>query len=582
MRNKLLLTGVLSLFFLPAARGGAIPNAEAAPSKPDWCGSYAAKDDQKAKWVDGYIKSEGWSDRVRNYVALGACDKADDAARQAQVDGWRSQYMAHFGTTARDFSEMAALYMNKDEVEKQRKAFCGTLRTGRGQPESVAKVDQDIGAVLHCGVGSVPDADAALVWWVDRPTSSEITRALYVNGVLERTLGSSTRRRDGELYYGLLDSVDIKGLDRARLDAELNQARFTPFVRTTLRETHGRAKVLSKVYAEFLQSEGAKSADVKKIFADAPEAGAREWNALYQSHKEQFEAAFDLEEKFDVNPAAQKGCSVKLRGYLTAYLAEKKVTTAELAHAISTDPLGYQLMTNLAKCDAVEGNAMAAGFERSEVFGVGNGARLLRGPRIAAYYAAMDAYADAQSKQRPVPFGTPPSLGPSPRTRVDAIVAASDGKPASGGIRYGVVGKLTPSDASVLVTFAKNAQKVYDVQCVEDRSRIAGISSDGKFEYSTYCKPLPTFKMVDRTEQPINVPKALAGSLTVGRTLEFVSDDATKQGFPARVFADKEKKVLVSYVGVPITANASVASAAPTSEAAPAGKSKAKSTKKKK
>ncbi len=546
----------------PAAVTLAPRTAEGAAARPDWCGAYKSVDDTKAKWVDGYIKSEHWSVRVRNYIGASACDKPDDPMRQALVETWRSQFLAENGGTAKDFSEMIALHMNKDEVERQRKESCDALR-GEGSAESKRAVASSLAYVFDCPTTPTPDADD-LLWWTDKPNAPELVKTLLVRSCISTSDDFGLKYKSGALCLGTT-------IDRARLDAEINVPRFNVFARTRLREAFGQAKLLMDGWIQRTQAAGKQNPDMQKIFVDAPAAGARAWQATYQGHKEALDLAFDLEEKLDVSAAAQKGCSARVRGLLAAYMQEKKPRTVEEARKVLADSVGYPLATNLMKCDVLDGAALETLALSADLYGTKN-VRKMRGPGFAAYWAALDAYTEAKSASRQLPINNLPDPGDyADRRAGEASSQALRGVDAGGGDMHGVVAALKPEGDNVKVTFKKEQIKVYDEACETDYRTITGFGTDGSARFATYCRTLSTFTMHVVSEDPVVIAKAFAGALVVGQKILFIANRTTspRAAFPTEVYADKEQKNLVAYLGIPLARSAAAPSASSAGDAKP-------------
>jgi hypothetical protein len=128
---------------------------------------------------------------------MGGCDKPDDSARQQQVDKWRSKYVARFGGTAKDFSEMLAVYINREDREKQQEAVCKTLKP-QGGPSATREIERALYKQLSCidALKQKYDEDPdVLLYWTDRPGASEIARAASTVDAYssDDTFGRSTR-----------------------------------------------------------------------------------------------------------------------------------------------------------------------------------------------------------------------------------------------------------------------------------------------------------------------------------------------------------------------------------------------------
>lgn len=540
--------------------------AEAAPGRPDWCGSYKPGEDNKAKWVDGYIQSEGWSERVRQYVAAGACDKPDDAARQKDVEKWRAQYLATFGGTARDFSEMAAVFLDRDQREKQQEAVCKSLKTS-GSETALAQSERVIAAQLRCSAS--PDS-AIVHYWADRPDASEILRAASI--VEEFSDDETFGRKYKSLALAIPEAASPERLDRAKLDAELAaNPRYNAYAKVRLRELQNKARR----YAEVWRATVNANPDVKKVLIDAPLEAVKAWESAYTAHKAAMDYAYESIAKIDADPSSAKGCSDKLRGYFSSYIAEKKPGSIDQAHALTNDYVGYKLLSALRLCEGVDGHAvasLAAGYELNRK----EAGRELRGPRAAAYYAAVDAFAALLKNKKELPFKSLPQFEAVEQKLVDKKLPTSTAR-YWGKHSTGIVSKVTAgADGTVKVTFKKEPVKNYETECFENRDSIRGFDENGKIEYGWVCRPSGKFTITMEGEAPVSIPKEHAGLVSPGRTLTFAVDDAGngRSAFPLEVFTRKDKKTLVGFLMAGVSADATAT--------APAKAPKAKSKKKKK
>src|SRR5262249_28863381 len=92
---------------------------------------------------------------------------------------------------------------------------------------------------------------------------------------------------------------------------------------------------------------------------------------------------------FDRDPNSIKGCSTKMRGYLTSYFGEKKPGTLDAARGALLDSVGYPITRMAMHCEAADGHDAAAHILHEAI--VHQAKRSHEGPRSAAYEGALDA-----------------------------------------------------------------------------------------------------------------------------------------------------------------------------------------------
>ncbi len=295
----------------------------------------------------------------------------------------------------------------------------------------------------------------------------------------------------------------------------------------------------------------------KEALVTAPQRGAAAWRAAADKHKDALARsdAFDQETRGTGNV---KGCEAPLRADFQAIFKKIKHDDIETIRAeLSDDPLAGLLLTRLAACMALDGDAGVGQM----LEWVSNGLRITTGPRMAAYYATIDALGALKKDQRPFRPNAIPQItrrdlhGESfhINTKMDGAVIARVDKKANG----------------TRVTFVQNKFKVMSQDC-QDGPKIDRILPDGHVEYRKVCHDAGLVT-VDQTPRPRFVPPAFTSGLRAGRLAVFsgidrreMSEDSDdddqkphrgkqheedKFDLPLVIYADKSTKHIVAFYG---------------------------------
>jgi hypothetical protein len=525
--------------------------AEAAPGKPDWCGTYKSTSDEKAKWVS--VTRDVWAVKNRNYMALGGCDKPDDPKRQELVEKWRQQYAKDFAGTPKDFSEMLAVYINTAETEKQHEQAC----TAVNSITDISKLHL-LKEELDCKADAFGGGPKKKDGWDDKPTSSVLYSALVVQKCLWGISMEADRVSSQDVLKAIPCYTDIQNLDRARLDQELNTPQFNPWAKAMIREAFGIAKLKSDLVAAKSKEAIASNANMKKVLVDGPEAGLKAWRDAYASHKEALDAASDLADKFDRDPNSIKGCSAKMRGFMSSYVAEKKPNTLEAVRTVLTDDVGFPISRALMRCEAADGHPQTSVMLYESI--IRHAKKAHEGPRAAANDGAVQALGT-------LPEDMASNLGHylhSPTPHV-AIPPSANNKVflAKGGLRAkmeaeeleGEIASLAPNKDGTLVTFKKVTRKDYEEKCADVvPHRLDYISDDGHVYWKQNCWKTGKFETITLSEAPFVAPSGYEGSLAVGQTLVFMAENSgtPRVGLPIRTYGDKDKNKIAGFLQMKI------------------------------
>jgi hypothetical protein len=153
--------------------------------------------------------------------------------------------------------------------------------------------------------------------------------------------------------------------------------------------------------------------------------------------------------------------------------------------------------------------------------------RGVRGPRRLAYYAIVDALAEAK-KDRPkmvldlanfLPNG---SILQGHFDEPGADLSFNGHLPPLGrGAAQGVVGAVVKVPEGEQVTFKKVIVRLPDVECVDDVHHPLRIADDGRIEYYRNCRSLGTFTNYDQTPSPIVISPLLDAGVKPGAFIQY-------------------------------------------------------------
>jgi len=213
---------------------------------------------------------------------------------------------------------------------------------------------------------------------------------------------------------------------------------------------------------------------------------------------------------------------------------------------MNAHPVAGLLFRRYQACVAGDGDKMAAA-QMMKIAGI----RVLRGPRAAAYYAALDALGKIRAdrakfsiKEKDLPFSRDDILARLTHELSRGIRNGYDLQ-----FEKGVVKSVKKAKDGLTVVFAQDKQKVWDQTCTQ-LQRIIMFANDGRPIYDQSC----TGKMItaDVSPSPINVPLDLADGVAPGKLVSFgVSNSAEQRiSMPLEVYADKQGKKLVAWYGL--------------------------------
>ena len=291
-------------------------------------------------------------------------------------------------------------------------------------------------------------------------------------------------------------------------------------------ETLGVMRARQKTYEAAVEKLTKGDEDYKAILRTAPKNAYAQWDKLFQQWKPEIERS-NAFEKLLSQPSrkALKGCSVEL--FKDGEKLVKSFKTSvykDLSDKIAADPVASVLLSRLALCFAVDKVWGGSGALKDLV----SQGREMRGPRSLAYFAIVDAIAEARKDW--------------PRLLLDLGNFFQQGGVLSGSTNFdlkdfdfnghaprewekteskGVVASTKKVEDGLQVVFKKVTLKYADYDCVDDTRHPLKINADGRIEYYRNCKATGTFSTQDMTPSTIVISPLLATGVKPGVFLQF-------------------------------------------------------------
>lgn len=543
------------------------PGVDQAPpasgARPAWCGPLT-----EAPYLGGLTSHLGsYYDDPKNkvYALVGAAEalcKNDTTqpviklATREIVQIW----MNLNGLSAADAVESLKITATKGARDAGQKQTCDNLKLDDevgGADRAFLRAKRDL---FDCPgrsddriaqMGSSPMA--ALVPWLDSSAKApdELVRLAFVSKEVEAFMQATGDFREKTLLNHAIGQFDFKDLDpKAALYAVENDPAFkgNVWARVVVKETLGQTRLGLMAMNDEVKKKTDKDPDWKELLITAPQRGYRDWLAASAKYKAELQRSAEFEQTaFGPSRKAMMGCSKTLKADLAAVLKPlKRETAKDLIASINAHPIAGLLFRRYQACVAVDVDEMAA----REMYRL-EPIRVIRGPRMAAYYATIDALGKIRADR--TKFALQESDVPFDREDILNKLAFSLFK--DGGTAYnvfdgkGVIKATKKGPDGINVVFAKDKQQVWSQTC-KQLNRIVMFANDGRPIYDQSC----TGKVVtaDLSPDPINVPPVLAASIAVGRYVVFgVSNSAAKRiSMPFEVYADKKGKNLVAWYGI--------------------------------
>ncbi|MBU1068593.1 hypothetical protein KJ975_03400 [Myxococcota bacterium] len=332
-------------------------------------------------------------------------------------------------------------------------------------------------------------------------------------------------------------------LDKAAFDKHVAGLKLDLYGRTIARESFAVAKMLHLRYAGTAKGMIQQEPAFKALF-EIPEKEWTKWEKLRVDHKAAIDAAMAYHKLFfGPSKNARKGCFENLRKVWAPYIAKIKVTDLQAARTALTHEVNSILTIEMMLCSAADGQSLFANLISREL----GYSRFVSGPRTGTYWAMIDAIVEIIADRESFPMRPKQSLGHVGVNFNTALSYARDND-SFGGDAESVIDKLQPTGDDVKIIFIKTKMMVDELSC-KQTNKISRINDSGIVEYQSDCRPVGK-KEVTLQEEPVIIPAWAAGGLKKGNLGSFFIKGPDRRGFPATVWADKDKKSIVNYLGV--------------------------------
>jgi hypothetical protein len=352
-----------------------------------------------------------------------------------------------------------------------------------------------------------------------------------------------------------MDQVDFNALqpDKVLAVLDTDPYRGNPYAQAVGREQLASARRAVAAVEEEVKKRTAKDAEWKELLVTAPQRGISAWEAVGAKWKAELARSNELEQKaYGPSRKALQGCAPTLKKDLETVLKSlPHDTVEELRRQISDSLVGGLLLKRYIVCLAADGQPMVASGFRKHLGAV----RVTRGPRAAAYYAALDALAKIRDDRAKFPVEAT-DLPFDRDEDLDSLASdiLSDKKYDTVGftdVKKGVVKTAKKGGKGLEIAFSPDKRQVYTESCTTT-SRIIMFDHDGRPIYDRKCKATGLV-WVDERPDPIVIADNLAEGITPGRSLVFAVvpyNSGDRQAMPLELYADKSAKKLVGFFGL--------------------------------
>ncbi|MDP3231166.1 MAG: hypothetical protein Q8N26_00220 [Myxococcales bacterium] len=400
------------------------------------------------------------------------------------------------------------------EVSGAEKAFGESLRTFFACSTRSAQTLWEESATVD-NVGFYLDPLAA--------APNEVVRLVYLYNTIDNPFARDTQlpTKDPMDNASLLEFAvaqrDVEQFDQAALDKMLSAPPYNEYARVVANELVSRMMAMARVHAAAIEKVTKGDADYAEILKKAPRKGYDEWDKVSKQWRAEIERSNAFEAKLG-QPSRKvlKGCTAELRADVGKVIkGYKSQDYKAIIGKASTDPIANLLMSRLAVCSAFEKVTGLSGVLADLV----QKGRDLRGPRSMAYYAVVDALAEALQDRPKMIFSltnfywTAPTL-----TRIYGEFDFSGSIPFNpeNTTAKGVVASVSKGAEGVEIAFKRTSYTYPETICVDDKFHPLKIESNGTITYAQNCKYTGKTVTVNTTPMPIIVAPELATNVKAG------------------------------------------------------------------
>lgn len=399
---------------------------------------------------------------------------------------------------------------------------------------------------------SLPDD---LVTYLDASSTEvdELVRLAVVIDSSQFALGEPSSYFDKQLLSYIVHHVDYAALSDEKVLKLLDAAPYkgNVFARTVIVESLGNARMGIAAVEAAVQKKSSDP-DWKELLVTAPGRGVAAWNKAAEKHRDAIARSNEFERAFwGPSRKAVRGCWAKLEPDFVAVARTLDAKSDVSFLEGLSDPIASLLFARLAACAAVDGGVDSHYAER--LIRLTPEVRTSRGPRLAAYYAALDALSAILEDRTKFPVTAQDLPWIKSQALYDASFRALSG---GGGMGFvgddgaGVVKKVKKVKDGLQVTFVTEKTKVMSQSCTET-NKIVTFRHDGTPIYYRSCRDTGMVT-IDITPDDITIPEAWADNIAAGVWLEFeskIGEAPARVALPTAVYKDKAKKKLVNWHG---------------------------------
>jgi hypothetical protein len=520
--------------------------------KPFWCQGAAKvgfRWTEVPRYFTNLFERNEW-DYARS-IGQKLCERPNDATVQ-KVVGVLLQYEANKSNVPADeVLRNFGFKMNLDLPAKQ-KQVCALLPIDE-EAMAGTKIFADAERLFFgCNYTNVPLWNSNpgqmsfkdVLWYLDSAAqpAAEFHRLVFLLDSLMAPAEDDPYKAQSVARWAWL-AYDVKNFDVVRLKKEFAEKPYAKneWAQLVLSESLGNYASNAKAF-EAAVNKIAKDDDWKNIVFNAPVKGIKDWEAQTEKYKSAFDNARDFEAKlFSPSLKAAQGCSSKLKADFHAWLKTVKAKPSEFDNAVAGDAVGSYLLQHLAACEMAEKNPHGRLLDQARKAG-----RLTRGPRLAAYYAMLEAAGQVKADRPKFP------LNPKQLSGVATQDLENRAAQAAGEMGYynegkgSVVKSVSKVAAGLKVTFVTESRQYMSQSCAPT-NRILRIDASGNVVYYTLCRETGMKTSNERLEDTV-IPLEYATGIAPGRWVEY-SGAFKLIDMPMVVYSDKSKSKIVNWRG---------------------------------
>jgi hypothetical protein len=542
------------------------PGLETAPVRsPAWCTGPKAGKYTPGEALDSTRAQLSQIDRYWMDALLGAAERlcdADLADPMTQRAGAfiEQHWINRMGLSSKDAVESIRLRLGKQAFEDGKTRLCSALTVsdevaGPERKHMAARRD-----LFDCGGDSVQTVATApmieLVAWLDASGTEpdEMVRLTYVAFEARATLGDEDYRNKTLPYY-VMDQFDYKAFQPDKVLALLATEPYkgNPYAQAVAKEQLAAARRHIAAVEDEVKKRSSKDAEWKELLVTAPQGAFAAWSAVAAKWAGELMRSSEFEqEAYGPSRKALAGCVAPLKKDLETVLRSlKRDTVEEFKQQINDNMVAGLLLKRYVVCQAAAGEPMVASGFRKHLDGI----RVTRGPRVAAYFAALDALIKIREDR--AKFPVEPHNLPFDRSELldelasDILSSKKYDTVGFTDVQKGVVKAVKKGPKGVTVSFNPARRQIYTESCTTT-NRIVMFDHSGNPIYYRNCKPTG-LQWIDESPDPILIAGDLAEGITAGKTLVFAVvpyNYGDRMAMPLELYADKTGKKLVGFFGL--------------------------------